>query len=192
LKISKSFGRRRLFHDVTGTLVRGQIVIVTGVNGSGKSTFLKIAAGLLSPDSGDVVRPAEGRMGYLSPSLELYTELTGTENLQFFAGIAGLTDFDPDRALSTVGLSRAGSKLYSNYSSGMKQRLKLAFSTLRSPELLILDEPTLALDSEGVQVVDDIIMRHRSGGGAALIATNDESECRRWCDSRLEIGNQAW
>jgi len=190
--ISKVYGRKVLFRELTGELTSGKKLVVTGSNGAGKSTFLKIAAGLLSPDAGHVVRPMNREIVYCAPSLELYGDLTGAENLLFFARIAGIDQFDPDIALGRVGLGRSASKLYSSYSSGMKQRLKLAFATLMPRSLLILDEPTLALDTDGVKVVDSLIQSHCDFGGCALIASNDQSEADRWADLRLSIGSQAW
>jgi heme exporter protein A len=191
-KISKSFGRRTLFTGLSGEMSPGQTVVVTGANGSGKSTFLKIIAGLLASDSGAVTRPWSRDIGYASPSIELYGDLTGSENLKFFAAIAGLKLYDDKDLMATVGLSRAGSKLYSSYSSGMKQRLKLAFATLHSPRVVILDEPTIALDSDGVRIVDELIAHHTANGGCALIASNNQDEAERWADSRIPIGKQAW
>jgi heme exporter protein A len=188
--ISKSYGRKALFKGLSGQLVSGQSLVVTGINGSGKSTFLKIAAGLLSPDTGDFRRPSLGSMGYCSPSLELYGDLTGGENLLFFAGVLGIEDFNCSDLLASVGLSRSENKPYASYSSGMKQRLKLAFALLRRPKLLILDEPTIALDSDGIKIVEDLIFRQTANGGSALIASNDPLEVVRWSDSRLDIGRK--
>jgi ABC-type multidrug transport system ATPase subunit len=190
--VAKSYGRRALFSGLSGELCAGRRLVVTGANGSGKSTFLKITAGLLCADRGEVVRPKKGRVGYCAPSLELYGDLTGRENLTFFAGVQGAREPDIDAVLTTVGLSKASHKLYISYSSGMKQRLKLAFALLNKPSLLILDEPTLALDSFGVRMVDDLLESHRVSGGAALIASNDEAESLRWADQRLVIGEQDW
>jgi ABC-type multidrug transport system ATPase subunit len=189
--ISKRFGRRTVLDGVSGTLPPGQIIVVAGANGSGKSTFLKIAAGLISADRGEVTRPAARHIGYCAPAMELYGELTGLENLQFFADVSGIDVRRCDELLALVGLTKSASKLYSSYSSGMKQRLKLAFALLHNPSLLILDEPTIALDSAGVGVVNAIIDRHRKSGGSALIASNDPDEVERWADKRLELGTSA-
>ena len=190
--LAKGFGRRPLFSGISGELAAGRVLVVTGANGAGKSTFLKIILGLLAADVGECKRLPIEKVGYCAHSMELYGDLTGMENLEFFARVAGVDESECRRLLDEVGLGRAGSKLYSSYSSGMKQRLKLAFALLNSPDLLVLDEPTLALDSDGTAIVDSLIARQRSSGGSALIATNEETEATRWADDRLPIGKQAW
>jgi heme exporter protein A len=186
--VSKSYGRQLLFRGISGQLTPGKATVVTGQNGSGKSTFLRIVSGLAPPDSGTIERSENSDVGYFSPSLELYGDLTGRENLDFFAAVSGVDRLRCVPLLSQVGLTRSANKLYGSYSSGMKQRLKLAFAALRSPTIMILDEPTLALDSDGVAVVDLIIRKLLSEGGSALIATNDPAEVDRWADATIELG----
>ena len=185
--LTKSFGRQSLFKDLSGELIRQTTTVVTGPNGSGKSTFLRVICGLTAPDSGEVVRSQHHGIGYCSPSMELYGELTGLENLQFFARVSGIELGRCRELLGDVGLTKSTHKLYSAYSSGMKQRLKLAFSLLNSPSILILDEPTIALDSDGTQIVDRLISRHKAGGGSAIIATNVPTEAERWADTVISL-----
>jgi heme exporter protein A len=187
--LTKIFGRQRLFRDLCGELHRGSAMAVVGPNGSGKSTFLRIAAGLSVADRGEMKRPIPEQIGFCSPGLNLYEELTGGENLAFFAELCGIAKQSSVSLLSEVGLEKASDKLFASYSSGMKQRLKLAFALLRSPELLILDEPTIALDHEGVTVVDRIVDNHKLRGGSLLIATNDSSEAERWTDIVLDLAH---
>jgi ABC-type multidrug transport system ATPase subunit len=185
--LSKSFGRQVLFKRISGGLGEASTLVVTGPNGSGKSTLLRIIAGLASADSGQVERPDLASIGFCAPSLELYADLNGIENLQFFASILGIPSCRCVEVISEVGLSKSANKLYGSYSSGMKQRLKLAFAMLQQPSLLILDEPTIALDSDGISLVDRLIERHKAAGGSALIASNNIPEAERWGDSRLEL-----
>ena len=187
-KVTMAYGPRVLFAGVRVEIGPGETLLVTGANGSGKSTLLKIIAGLVRPEEGIVRRP--GSFGYAAPDVSLYAELTGRENLTFFARLRGLTD-EPDDLLARVGLPRSrGADLTGAYSSGMRQRLKLAVSLLGSPPLLIWDEPTLALDAAGGKRVEEILDRHRQGGGMAVVATNDPGEADRWGRHgvRLPIG----
>ena len=162
-------------------------IAVTGPNGSGKSTLLRIMAGLLRPTEGSTGVVVSGRalapdqrrraIGLATPELSFYEEFTATENLCFAGETHGLPD--PVRAagqaLDLVGLSpRAGDKVAS-YSSGMKQRLRLAFALVHEPPLLMLDEPGSHLDDAGRAAVRAVIAR-QAERGLVLIATNDPQE----------------
>ena len=188
--VAMAYGPRVLFSGVCVSVAPGEALAVTGANGSGKSTLLKIVAGLLRPEEGTVRH--DGTLGYAAPDVNLYPELTGRENLAFFCGLRGLPD-EAEGLLMRVGLSRRrGSGLVGTYSSGMRQRLKLAISLIGSPPLLVWDEPTLALDAAGGDCVEEILDRHRRGGGVAVVATNAEAEADRWGRGgcRLHLGGE--
>ena len=186
--VTMAYGRRALFSDVKAEVSPGQCLVVTGANGAGKSTLLRILAGLLRPEEGQV--EFAGRRGYAAPDVHLYGELTGDENLAFFARLLGVSSPPNADLLAEVGLPRTrGQDLVSAYSSGMRQRLKLAVSRLGSPPLLLWDEPTATLDAAGRNLTDAILTRHKAQGGLAVIATNDPAEAERWGDLRLLIGN---
>ncbi len=185
--ISMAYGRRALFAKVSAEVAPGQCLVVSGANGAGKSTLLKIIAGLLRPETGQV--EFHGLRGYAAPDVQLYGELTGTENLAFFARLRGLAKSDGDGLLPQVGLPPArGRDLVSAYSSGMRQRLKLAVSLLGDPPLLIWDEPTATLDSAGRDLADALLAESRAAGRIIVAATNDPAEARRWGDLSLTIG----
>ena len=187
--VGKAFGARRVLGSVSLTMEPGDVVAVTGRNGSGKSTLLKIVAGLLRPTQGAVRLSGAGKIldtaqrrravGYAAPDLALYDELTGRENLSFFARVRGggrLNGAETERRLTEVGLGGRGDDLVRAYSSGMRQRLRLAFALLAEPRLLLLDEPSLALDESGVALVENIVGRQKADGGLTLLATNDKNE----------------
>ena len=113
----------------------------------------------------------------------MYPELTGRENLEFFATLRGEPTRDCGADLEAVGLSGRGGDRVSVYSSGMRQRLRLAFAMAAEAPLLLLDEPSLALDEQGVRLVGEIVRRQRERGGMTLIATNDPRE--------TELGDRA-
>lgn len=185
--LTMAYGRRALFSGVSAEVAPGRCLVVAGANGSGKSTLLKIIAGLLRPESGRV--EFAGVCGYAAPDVQLYGELTGSENLAFFARLRGLPLTNDAALLRQVGLPAArGRDLVSAYSSGMRQRLKLAVSLLGDPPLLVWDEPTLALDSAGRAVADALLTECRASGRIAVVATNDSSEAGRWGDTTLTIG----
>jgi heme exporter protein A len=173
------------------------VIAVTGSNGSGKSTLLRIVAGLLRPSAGQTILTLAGRriapperrhwVGFATPELQFYDELTVAENLAFTAearGLAGPREAVAG-ALLRVGLqNRAGDRV-DQLSSGMKQRLRLAFALLHRPALLLLDEPGSHLDDEGRAVVARVVDEARRSG-LVLLATNDEREWRLG-EKRIEL-----
>jgi len=182
-----AYGRRALFSQVTAEVAPGQCLVISGANGAGKSTLLKIIAGLLRPETGQV--EFGGLRGYAAPDVQLYGELTGAENLAFFARLRGISGSDHGQLLTQVGLPAArGRDFVSAYSSGMRQRLKLAVSLLGDPPLLIWDEPTATLDSAGRAIADALLAESRKVGRIVVAATNDAVEARRWGDLSLTIG----
>ena len=188
--LCKSYGRRRLFAGMTGSVGAGFGLLVTGANGSGKSTLLKVLTGLVRPDMG-VVHRSEDRnaVGYASPHISLYGELTGAENVEFYTAVRGMgSDSEGTRELlARLGLGRAADKPVSTYSTGMTQRLRIACALAHRPALLILDEPTIGLDRDGVALVEQVVAEHigpsQGGGGAAIVATNDPEHFSRFTDS---------
>ncbi len=180
--LSKSFSGALLFSDVSFALDAG-VLAVTGLNGSGKTTLLKILAGLLRPTSGVVRIEADGRpissdesrssVGWSGPDLSFYPELTASENLAFFRRASGFaaTREDIRSRLQAVGLSGAGQPV-EHFSTGMKQRLRIAFAHLLDPPILILDEPMSGLDPEGRAAVGRIVASARERGPVLLASTD--------------------
>jgi heme exporter protein A len=180
-KLTKSFPATTLFADLSFAAAGG-LVAVSGPNGSGKTTFLKILAGLLRPSSGRVrIEPAgsgsERRLavGWAGPDLNLYGELTAEENLRFFRIAGGRDASLPDirRRLAEVGLAEeAMGRRVEEFSTGMKQRLRIAFAGLFDPPLLLLDEPMSNLDSEGRAIVEAVVEKGRRDG-IVFVASNE-------------------
>jgi heme exporter protein A len=196
--LSKSFSGRPLFSDLSFEASRG-LVAVAGRNGSGKTTLLKILAGLLRPTSGRIRFETEGggaldspslrrlSIGWVGPDLQLYGALTALENLRFFRRAAGRAadDRDLERRLEAVGLAAAARRRVEEYSTGMKQRLRIAFATLFDPPALLLDEPMAGLDVEGREVVRRAVAAARERG-PVLLASNDERDFER-PDRRIDL-----
>ena len=197
-KLTHRYGRRTTGVDGLVFAFEGPgTVAVTGPNGSGKSTLLRIVAGLLRPSEGRATVTVDGRalapgerraaLGLVTPELAFYEEFTASENLVFAAESRGLDA--PRRAaadaLAAVGLpARAGDRV-AGYSSGMKQRLRLAFALLHRPPLLLLDEPGSHLDEEGRTAVREVVAR-QAGRGLVLLATNDPGEIQL-AERRIEL-----
>jgi len=186
-KLCKYYSSTLLFKDISFELGTGEVLGITGWNGSGKSTLLRIIAGLVRPSAGQVemfyenepIPKASRRkfLGMVAPALALYEELTALENMEFFCRVRGMS-YDRRhclRIMARVGLTEHAHKMCRNYSSGMKQRLKLVQALLHEPPLLLLDEPGCNLDSKGMKIVEEITLEQRRSG-IAVIASNEKRE----------------
>ncbi|MCP3957579.1 MAG: ABC transporter ATP-binding protein [bacterium] len=178
--LRRSFGRLRVLRGVSGRVAAGELLLVSGSNGCGKSTLLRCLAGLMAPQRGTIECRVDGTaldvaerryaVGFVSPDLELYPELTTLENLDFFGRLRGT---DPRRGaelLDRLGLphDRAAAAL----SSGMRQRLRFAWAVLHRPPVLLLDEPLQNLDEPGRVDVLELLREHLETG-LAVVASPD-------------------
>lgn len=182
--VGHHFGRLVLFRDLSVTLRGGETLAVTGANGTGKSTLLRILAGLLTPRHGSVTLTEDGaavpdderplRSGLVAPAVGVYEDLTARENLRFLARARRLPDA-PDRidtVLDRVGLAARADDRVANYSSGMRQRVKYATALLADPPLLLLDEPASNLDVAGRDMVASLVADWRNRERLLVVATN--------------------
>ncbi len=181
--VRQSFNRRTIFSGLGFTVAASQALLIAGRNGSGKSTLVKILCGVLTPSAGRIaihrgtpVGADEQRhlVGLVSPYLQLYEEFSALENLSLSLRLRGdRPDTTFHRALLTrVTLDPDRDDPVRGYSSGMKQRLKLALALAHRPEILVLDEPMTNLDGDGVEIVRSIMREHRERG-ILVVATND-------------------
>lgn len=194
--IGKRFRNRVLFQEMNLKISGGERVAITGSNGSGKSTLLKIVGGLLRPTTGYVTLTVDGTQvdserhslafGYVAPAANVYSGLTGLENIEFVQSFYKNTSASPDEILRRVGLHDAGDRAVAEYSSGMIQRVKLACAIVGTPQALLLDEPFSNLDTHGVDVVEAIIEEFVASGRPVVIATNVASEAAR-CHRQIDI-----
>lgn len=185
--LSKRFGSRKVFSDISFELSTGDSIAVVGPNGSGKSTLLMTLLGSYQPTKGSLAYLKDNEVldrdqtrnvtSLVSPYLNLYDNLSGEENLSFFATVSGVhtTGQELNNLLKRVGLEGRGVDLVRSYSSGMKQRLKYATALLGDPAFLFLDEPTSNLDHSGKDIVIGIIEEFRAKA-IVIIATNEEEE----------------
>lgn len=179
------FNRTWLFRHLTGHFQTGDLVLVTGRNGAGKSTFLRITGLLADAREGKVhFSPADRTKlnrhlwcGYVSPPLRLYAELTGEETLKLAADARQLTaDKRLDSWKASSGLTPSDwNKPVRQWSSGMTQRLKVLTACMHTPDLLLLDEPFSNLDSAGRDWFESILMDLRPST-LIFLATNDPAD----------------
>ncbi|MBS1713631.1 MAG: ABC transporter ATP-binding protein [Armatimonadetes bacterium] len=178
------FGGTWLFRHVSLELDSGQCLCVLGPNGSGKSTFLKILAGLVSPTEGRVHRPERHEIGVSALDLATYPHLSAFEHLELFCKLRHLPPPEPD-LLERYGLVGVGPKPVGRFSTGMRARLKLVLAQVHRPTLLLLDEPTAALDEAGRELVGTVI-ESQIQRGAVVLATNDPDD-RRYATHELRL-----
>lgn len=174
------FDQGWLFRHVEIDLEPSHRLLIKGKNGSGKSTFLKCLAGLLIPLEGSIQIPE--KIGYAALDLNLYPNLNAAEHLEFAAQLRGVKP-QTSELLNQVGLDPENPKPCRTYSTGMRARLKLALSLQHNPDLLLLDEPTAALDSEGRALIEEIMTTFN---GAIIFASNDDNDAR-WATHAVEL-----
>ena len=181
-------GVTRLFGEIPAvvrgglSIERGEAVVLRGPNGAGKSTLLRIVATSLSPTYGggsvlgfDIANEREQirrRCELLTHHTRLYEELSARENLRLFADLLEIDRHRVDEALERVGLSRDADERVRGFSHGMRQKVAVARTIVRDPELLLLDEPVTGLDGSTLAVVDSMILDAAANGRTIVIATH--------------------
>ena len=179
-RVSKLFGAFAALRQISVDFEPGRCYVLLGENGAGKSTLLRILAGLLHPTHGTVTvfvnqepREARARIGYMSHAPMLYDELTGAENLRYFADLyPARACLSPADALRQVGLDPALNRPLSQYSQGMRQRASLARVLLPQPELLLLDEPFSNMDVESAHQMVALLARFRHSSRTIVLTTH--------------------
>lgn len=188
--VSKSFGTHHVLEDISLTVEKNEIYGLLGPSGAGKTTLVKMIAGIETPSEGsiivlDTLMPNLRNMtqiGFMAQSDALYLELSGNENLEFFASIYGLKGKRQreriEHAASLVNLTDFLKKPVHQYSGGMKRRLSLAAALLHEPDILILDEPTVGIDPVLRQSIWKELYKLSDMGTTILVTTHvmDEAE----------------
>ncbi len=193
--LSVTLGGRPILQDVNLKVATGEAVGLVGPNGSGKSTLLRCLLGLVPftgaafVDGHDVTREpirARALVGYL-PQRPAFGDATAEEALLFVARLRGVERREVRRALEEVGLEAHATARAKTFSGGMQQRLSLAVALLTQAPLMLLDEPTASLDSEGQETFLQIAQLLRSRGRTLLIASHRNEEISRLTDRVLRV-----
>jgi sodium transport system ATP-binding protein len=195
-RLARRFGDVQAVSDISVTVNAGEVVGLLGPNGAGKTTTLRMLAGILTPDAGSVrvcgidvhVDPLEAkrRLGFLSGDTHLYQRLSPVEVLTYFGTLYGLSASRlrerVQQLVTELEMDSFKDRPCGTLSSGQKQRANIARAFLHDPDLLILDEPTTALDVISGHFVAEAIRRKRNEGCAVLFSTHIMSEAEYLCD----------
>jgi ABC-2 type transport system ATP-binding protein len=193
--LTKRFGERVAFQDVSFTVASGEVFGFLGPNGAGKTTTVRTLGTLIAPTSGsasvagipltsDNGPEIRQRISIMPENPGLYQRLTVIENLQLFAGLYGQRNSGPriDEALEAVNLTTRGHDLCGSLSKGLRQRVGLARALLNDPAVMFLDEPTSGLDPVASREVHDLINGLRERGVTVFLTTHRLEEAERLCD----------
>jgi ABC-2 type transport system ATP-binding protein len=199
--LRKSFGDIVAVDGVSLNAGKGETIGLLGPNGAGKTTTVSIIAGLLRPDSGEVLidgrrlrgdtDPAKRNIGLVPQDIGLYPEISARENLHLFGALYGMDGprraHAVDAALDLVGLAERAKDKVSGFSGGMMRRLNLAAALLHNPQLLLLDEPTVGVDPQSRNAIFDNLETLKKRGKTLLYTTHYMEEAERLCDRMVIV-----
>ncbi len=179
----KQFGRFAALRGVSAAFEASRLYAILGDNGAGKTTLLRSLAGLTPPTRGSIsmlgttdLRSICSQLGYMAHPSLLYDEMTGVENLVYFAGLYGIDDVDRCRAaIRSVHLDPALTRPVGQYSQGMRQRMSLARALLNDPKILLLDEPFSNVDVRSAREMVGLLKQLRDGGKTIVVVTHQAS-----------------
>jgi len=193
--VNKSFKGKLVIDNLNVEIQKGEILGLLGANGAGKSTTINMLLGFLSPDSGvikineiDTINNGKNTrsfIGYIPENVNLYTHLSGLENLDYFCKLAGLkyTKIELADFLSTCGLQTdAHNKKVSGYSKGMRQKVGIAIAYSKKAKIYLLDEPASGLDPLASNELSILLKKLAHEGATILMASHDIFRVREVCD----------
>lgn len=179
--VYKTMKGTQVLKGVNLTVEQGDIVGIRGINGSGKTMVLRAIAGLIRVDGsveigGKKMEPGEcpKDIGVLVEMPGFLPEFTGKKNLQLLGMLQeGVTEEDIEEAMNAVGLDPKDRRHYKKYSLGMKEWLGIAQAILKKPKLILLDEPTNGIDSDGIQILEELLWRLKEAGSTIVVTSHD-------------------
>lgn len=193
--LNKTFGSFQALKNININVKKGEIYGFLGHNGAGKSTTINILTGLSKPTSGNCLvngyelsknlHPGDLHIGYLPEEPKFYPWMTGFEMLQYLGSIQNKVCSKQriNEIIDWIGLTSAAKRKVGGYSRGMKQRLGIGAALIHDPELLLLDEPSSALDPEGRSDVLKLILDLKERGKTVFFSTHILSDVERVCDT---------
>lgn len=197
--VSKNIGDKKILENINIELESGKIYGFVGRNGSGKTMLFRALSGLMDVSSGKIMlddkelhkdmRVLEN-IGIIIENAGLYPELTGFDNLKLLSGLnKKIDDKKINDNIVRVGLDPKDKRPFRKYSLGMKQRIVIAQAIMEEPDILMLDEPTNALDEEGIERIRNIIVEEKKRGAMVLIASHNKEDIKLLADKVFMISD---
>lgn len=195
--VSKTIKGKSVLRNISMTLEKGRVIGFSGVNGSGKTMLMRLIAGLIFPTNGEIIIDGKklGKEIEFPESIGLLIEnpsfldyYSGFQNLKILSSIRKEVSEEEIRdIIRCVGLDPEDKKIYKKYSLGMKQRLGIAGALLEKPEILILDEPTNALDEDGVGMLKALVAGEKERGALVIVSCHDKEVLQSMTDEIYEL-----
>ena len=189
--LSKHFGERIAVRDVSFALDAGQVLAIIGPNGAGKTTLLSMLAGGLAPSSGELQTPPARGIGWVPQQTAVYSKLSVAENLRLFARLERVADADAavEAMLEQTGLRERATDEVGRLSGGNRQRVNIAVGLIADPAVLLLDEPSAALDPRQRARLWEFINARVATGTSVVFATHDITEAERYAGELLVLAD---
>lgn len=193
--LAKRFGEREALREVTFDVRAGELVAIVGPNGAGKTTLLSIIAGAQRASAGSVggqaVAGGAGQIGWAPQQPALYSKLTVRENLRLFARLEGALDVEKtvERMLAQTGLDARADERVQRLSGGNRQRVNVALGLLADPRVLVLDEPSSALDPGQRERLWEFVAALAARGTSVLFSTHHLGEVRRYASRAIVLAD---
>ncbi|MBS7259728.1 MAG: ABC transporter ATP-binding protein [Eubacteriales bacterium] len=191
--IHVSFDGNPVLNGVSVGLYPGEVLGIRGENAAGKSTLLSVMAGILRPQQGTRAAAPGAEIRIVPQDIALYPSLTGKQNLEFFAeadGFFGSAERNRvNEMLRIFNLESSAKKRVETYSGGMKRRLNMAVSLIRTPDILLLDEPTVGADTHSVGIMLGCIKALKELGTSIVLISHNRSDLDAVCDRTVELRN---
>lgn len=197
--MTKVIKKKTILSHINLTIEAGSVNGFYGHNGSGKSMLFRAIAGLIHPTEGSVAVFGKTlgeeisfpeSMGLVIEAVGFWPYYTGFENLKILASIKHtISDEEIRRAIERVGLNPDDKRTYAKYSLGMKQRLGIAQAVMEKPNLILLDEPTNALDEDGITLIRNVICEEQNRGATVLIASHNKEDLSLLCQKFYKMND---
>ena len=199
--LCKTINKNMVLDNINLHMVSGQVYGFQGINGSGKTMFMRALIGLIHPTSGKILinQKELGKdmdfpksIGFLLENPTFLDMYSGPDNLRLLAGVdnnisADMINKEIDSLIEEVGLKSAGNKKYKKYSLGMKQRLGIAAAVLGNPDIVVLDEPTNPLDDDGKDMVKRIVKMQKERGALVIISCHEMQTLEELSDEIVRL-----